>query len=75
MQIGRPPRHPDIRFAKANVLDYFYVSPRSPSPKYRLPLLSNSCRYRNCSKMRTTVITAAEGIMRMSFYIPGGIMF
>lgn len=66
MQIGNPPKQPDSRLAKAKVFDYLSVYPRSPSPKYLFPRLSNSCKYKNCSKIKITVITAAEGIIKTS---------
>lgn len=48
MQIGSPPKNPEIMLANPSTFDYFYVYPKSPSPKYRFPLLSNYCKYRNC---------------------------
>jgi hypothetical protein len=67
MQIGKPPKNPEMMLANPNTFDYCYVSPKVPSPKYRFPLLSNYYRYRNCSKIKTTLITAAEGTNVINF--------
>jgi hypothetical protein len=48
MQIGSPPKNPDIMLANPNTFDYLSVYPKSPYPKYLFPLLSNSCKYKNC---------------------------
>ena len=74
MQIGNPPKQPDKVLASAKIRDYFLTSPKSPPP-YFLPLLSNSSRYRNCSKMMMAVMTKEAGKSVRSCYIFGATKF
>ena len=60
--MGKPPRQPEIALERASTRLYLRISPRFPPPPNLFPLLSNSYKYKNCSKITIKVITKEAGI-------------
>ena len=58
---GNPPKHPEMILAIAKTLLSVFISPSVPYPLNLFPRLSNSSKYKNCSKIRITVITKLAG--------------
>lgn len=75
MQIGNPPKQPDIILATAKTFVSVVISPNEPSFLYLFPLLSNSYKYKNCSKMITIAIIIDEGMISINSAKVGSFIF
>lgn len=75
MQIGSPPKQPEIKLATASVLVSVVISPKFPSFLYRFPLLSNYSKYKNCSNISTTASMIELGMTYTSSFNVGCLIF